>query len=132
MLTLRWEPREEPTLSDRHGAETGNSPGDILSVLKLPKLDRRRDRKIGQTVMDEPQYLLDVSLRRDKVENFDHYPFSIPAVRELDATRFSGAVTFLIGENGSGKSTLVEAIAVAHTDGIPRRYDISDRFYGNF
>ncbi len=40
------------------------------------------------------------------------YPFSIPAVRELDRLRFDSPVTFLVGENGSGKSTLIEAIAI--------------------
>lgn len=54
-----------------------------------------------------------MSLKRDKIDNFEHYPFSIPAVRELDLIEFSSPVTFLIGENGSGKSTLIEAIAVA-------------------
>ena len=41
------------------------------------------------------------------------YPFSIPAVKELEQITFDPKVTFLVGENGAGKSTLLEAIAVA-------------------
>lgn len=43
------------------------------------------------------------------------YPFDIPAVRAIEASRleFHPRVTFFVGENGSGKSTLVEALAVA-------------------
>jgi predicted ATPase len=58
-------------------------------------------------------YLDRVQLKRDAIENFDAYPFSLPAVRTLDALKLHPKVTFLIGENGSGKSTLLEAIAVA-------------------
>jgi predicted ATPase len=41
------------------------------------------------------------------------YPFSVPAVRTLDALDLDAPVVFFVGENGSGKSTLLEAIAVA-------------------
>jgi predicted ATPase len=58
-------------------------------------------------------YLDRVQLKRDAIENFDEYPFSLSAVRTLDALKFHPKVTFLIGENGSGKSTILEAIAVA-------------------
>jgi predicted ATPase len=59
------------------------------------------------------RYVREVQLRRDKVESFDVYPFSLPVVRHLEKVELHPAVTFLIGENGSGKSTLMEAIAVA-------------------
>jgi predicted ATPase len=58
-------------------------------------------------------YVLEVKLRRDKVPSFDFYPFSLPAIRHLNALELHPAVTFIVGENGSGKSTLLEAIAVA-------------------
>ena len=45
--------------------------------------------------------------------SFEKYPFSLPAVRNLDVLKLHPKVTFFIGENGSGKSTLMEAIAVA-------------------
>lgn len=39
------------------------------------------------------------------------YPFSIPALKNLERLEFKNNVTFLVGENGSGKSTLLEAVA---------------------
>ncbi len=54
-----------------------------------------------------------VRLERDRVPDFTRYPFSIPAIRQLDELELDPAVTFFVGENGSGKSTLVEALAVA-------------------
>jgi predicted ATPase len=63
--------------------------------------------------LESRQYLREVQLRRDEVDSFDVYPFSLPAVRSLDRLVLHPAVTFIIGENGSGKSTLLEAIAVA-------------------
>jgi predicted ATPase len=64
------------------------------------------------SVMGE-RYVLQVKLRRDKIDSFDPYPFSLPVVRHLETLELHPAVTFLVGENGSGKSTLLEAIAVA-------------------
>jgi len=43
----------------------------------------------------------------------DRFPYSVPAIRTLDALAFPTAVSFFVGENGSGKSTLLEAIAAA-------------------
>jgi predicted ATPase len=62
--------------------------------------------------MISTQYVCRVSLRREKVESFDRYPFSLAAVRTLDLD-LHPKVTFFIGENGSGKSTLLEALAVS-------------------
>jgi len=59
------------------------------------------------------QYISRISLLRDKVESFDRYPFSLPAVRSLDTLELHPKITFFVGENGSGKSTLLEAIAVS-------------------
>jgi predicted ATPase len=64
---------------------------------------------------DGTAFIRSVSLVPERVESFDAYPFSIPAVhalREADLELAPG-VTFFVGENGSGKSTLVEAVAVA-------------------
>jgi len=69
-------------------------------------------------------------LKRDEVESFDAYPFSIPAIRGLDELRLDSAVTLFAGENGSGKSTLVEAIAVAagfNPEGGSRSVTVSTR-----
>ena len=67
-------------------------------------------RQSGLTARD---YLIQIDFLRERVEDCDIYPFSIPAIRAFDRLRLEQPVTFLIGENGSGKSTLMEAIAVA-------------------
>ena len=61
----------------------------------------------------EKQFIIDVRLKKDSVQSFDEYPFSIPSIRTLDVLPLHPSVTFFVGENGSGKSTLLEAIAVA-------------------
>jgi len=43
----------------------------------------------------------------------DAFPFTVPAIRTLDALALERPVTFFVGENGSGKSTLLEGIASA-------------------
>ena len=62
--------------------------------------------------MISSQYAIEVKLLRDDVPSFDAYPFSLPAIRNLDSLPLHPRVTYLIGENGSGKSTLLEGIAV--------------------
>ncbi|MEM7203580.1 MAG: AAA family ATPase [Planctomycetota bacterium] len=59
------------------------------------------------------QFLRAVRLLRDEVEDFEKYPFNIPAVRTMTELEFAPGITYFIGENGSGKSTLMEAIAIA-------------------
>lgn len=79
---------------------------------------------------DARHYLREVRLLRDKVPAFDGYPFSLPAVRNLDVLPLHPAVTFLIGENGSGKSTLLEAIAIAwgfNPEGGTRNFNFATR-----
>lgn len=63
--------------------------------------------------MISSQFLQRMTLRRDTVDSFERYPFSLPAVRSLDRLDFHPKLTFFVGENGSGKSTLLEAIAVS-------------------
>jgi len=58
-------------------------------------------------------YLRSVEIAADAEPDFDAYPFSIPAVRELGVLAPHPDVTFFVGENGAGKSTVLEAIAVA-------------------
>ena len=58
-------------------------------------------------------FLRGIRLDRERVPDFEEYPFCIPAVRHLHTLAFHEKVTFFIGENGMGKSTLMEALAVA-------------------
>lgn len=58
-------------------------------------------------------YLQHASFRPDVEVDYDSYPFSIPAVRELGNIDFHPNVTFFVGENGSGKSPALEGLAVA-------------------
>ncbi len=58
-------------------------------------------------------YLLHASFRPDADIDYESYPFSIPAVKELGNIDFHPNVTFFVGENGSGKSTVMEGLAVA-------------------
>jgi predicted ATPase len=43
----------------------------------------------------------------------DGFPFSVPAIRSLEAVDLDVDVCLFVGENGTGKSTLLEALAVA-------------------
>lgn len=71
-----------------------------------------------------------VVLKRDGIDDFDVYPFSIPAVRQLDELELDAHVTLFAGENATGKSTLIEAIAVAagfNAEGGSRNVTVSTR-----
>lgn len=54
-----------------------------------------------------------IRLDKDKVEDFNSYPFNIETVKSFTELKLNSPVTFLVGENGIGKSTFIEAIAVA-------------------
>ncbi|AOZ94363.1 AAA family ATPase [Paenibacillus crassostreae] len=56
-------------------------------------------------------FLRSVELLKDKIEQVNQYPFSIPTIQTMGKLILSSNVTFLVGENGTGKSTLLEAIA---------------------
>lgn len=75
-------------------------------------VNRPRDKSRNSEPIIKRSFLNAVRLERDRVKNFDDYPFCVPAIRHLDRLEFHPAVTFFVGENGSGKSTLLEALAV--------------------
>lgn len=60
------------------------------------------------------------SIRLDRTELPNHYPFSILVVATFDEIELKTPVTFFAGENASGKSTLLEGIA-AGVKSIPVR-----------
>jgi predicted ATPase len=62
--------------------------------------------------MNRNLFIKRIYLEKEKIKEWDTYPFSIEAVKNLDSISFHAPVTFLIGENGVGKSTLIEALAV--------------------
>jgi predicted ATPase len=62
--------------------------------------------------MLEP-FVRSLELLRDRIDDADAYPFSIPAIAGLTTLELDPQVTLVCGANASGKSTLVEAIAVA-------------------
>jgi len=53
-----------------------------------------------------------IKLLRDRVEDWEIYPFSVPAINNFDELALHSRICFFTGENGSGKSTLLEAIAI--------------------
>lgn len=59
----------------------------------------------------DTNYLRWIECLRDRIEDSNVYPFSVPALSGLTKLEFPSAVTFFVGENGSGKSTLIEALA---------------------
>ena len=62
---------------------------------------------------EQNHFVLSVSLKKDKIEDFSIYPFCLPLVANLNTVEFNPSVTFIVGENGSGKSTLLEALAIS-------------------
>ncbi|MCK6204131.1 AAA family ATPase [Bacillus infantis] len=62
---------------------------------------------------DDGHYFKSIILRRNDIPSYSRYPFSLPAVKNLDNLPLHPDVTFIVGENGMGKSTLLEAIAIA-------------------
>lgn len=78
----------------------------------------------------DTRYLIEMLLKRDKVDSFSRYPYALPAVRSLERLEFHPKVTFLVGENGTGKSTLMEALAVSlgfNAEGGTRNFNFGTR-----
>ena len=59
-----------------------------------------------------------VSLLRDRITQWNEYPFNIPAIRSLHSLDITSRVCFFVGENGAGKSTLLEAMAYHYGFGL--------------
>lgn len=62
--------------------------------------------------MDSNLFITRIALERDRISDFDNYPFNIEVIKQLDEIKLTKPVTFLVGENGIGKSTFIEALAV--------------------
>jgi len=75
-------------------------------------------------------YLRAIELKREEIQDYTQYPFSLPALSKLECLEFHPHVTFIVGENGTGKSTLLEAIAIAYgfnPEGGTRNFNFSTR-----
>lgn len=80
--------------------------------------------------MDNDLIVKKIFLNREKIEDFNKYPFNINVVRDFEELDFKSPVTFFIGENGVGKSTFIEALAVAL--GLPAEGGTENfRYYTN-
>lgn len=66
-----------------------------------------------KALSSKTNFLVSFALREEEIENYDDYPFSLPAIKNLKRTLFHPHVTYIVGENGSGKSTLLEALAIS-------------------
>ena len=70
-----------------------------------------QNTRSGAALLGKGPFLRSIRRRTDFDEG--RFPFSVPAIRSLDALELTAPVTFFVGENGSGKSTVLEAIAAA-------------------
>lgn len=62
--------------------------------------------------MNSELFVKRITLERDKIEDFNIYPFNIEVLKNMNEVNLTKPVAFLIGENGVGKSTLIEALAI--------------------
>src|SRR6266581_4742810 len=88
---------------------------------------RPRPPRVG---LGHEGFIRSIELLRNRVDSFERYPFSIPAVAKLETLSLHPRVPFFVGENGSGKSTLVEAIAVAagfNAEGGSKNFNFATR-----
>jgi predicted ATPase len=59
-----------------------------------------------------------IKILRERVEKWDGYPFSVPAIRAFDDLHLRSRVCRFAGENGTGKSTLFELLPrITDSDG---------------
>ncbi len=85
-------------------------PDIFEAILKLQKDGTKV--QISNVLKTTENFLLSIALKEEKIDSFETYPFSLPAIKNLDRTFFHPHVTYIVGENGSGKSTLLEALAI--------------------
>lgn len=75
-------------------------------------------------------FIREVVINKERIFNYNEYPFCLPIIKNLTNLKFHPKVTFIVGENGSGKSTLLEAIAVAYgfnPEGGTKNFNFSTR-----
>lgn len=90
-----------------HSTETGGPEGQRVEQRVAERSEEIAERRIIVVMMR----LISLTLLKERVENWDVYPFTVPAIQSLESLEVRSRVCFFVGENGSGKSTLLEAIA---------------------
>ena len=84
----------------------------------------------SKALESKENFLISIALKEEKIDNYDSYPFSLPAIKNLNRTLLHPHVTYIVGENGSGKSTLLEAIAISqgfNAEGGTTNFNFSTR-----
>lgn len=84
---------------------------DLHEAISTLAKDGSKEQE-NSALKSRENFLLSIALKEEKIDSFEEYPFSLPAVKNLDRTIFHPHVTYIVGENGSGKSTLLEALAI--------------------
>lgn len=80
--------------------------------------------------MERDGYLRSLKFREDFTPDVESFPYTIPAVRDIEQIQFDPAVTFFVGENASGKSTVLEAtaaVAELNPEGGSRHLQFEER-----
>ncbi len=62
--------------------------------------------------MNNNLFIKKIILEKDKIKDFNKYPYNIDVVKNFSELTLTSPVTFFVGENGVGKSTFIEAVAV--------------------
>jgi predicted ATPase len=87
-------------------------------------------RRSSTKVPPSEGFLRAITVLRDRIEDPNVYPYTIPAIGSLETLEFHPRVTFFVGENGSGKSTILEAIALLlgfNSEGGTKSFGFSTR-----
>lgn len=62
--------------------------------------------------LDNKLFVTKITLEREKIHDFNDYPFNIELIKNFKELELTSPVTFLVGENGVGKSTFIEGLAI--------------------
>ena len=68
--------------------------------------------------MRSQRYIDELVFLRERVTDWNEYPYNVPCIRKFENIRFTNPVTFLLGDNGTGKTTILESIALLAGLGI--------------
>ena len=84
----------------------------IYGIVLFTMVNAKTISEDGREFAYTGKVLKKISFLRDRVEDWQNYPFSVPSIRSLKEIDLKSRACFFVGENGSGKSTLLEALAV--------------------